>query len=367
MPAQADPVQALRVTCLLGILAATLASADTHQAFATGDVVMSGSRVAGTQLVTLDGQPLRLIGVNRSGGEFACIHAWGIFEGPTDIASAELVRSWNANTVRIGLNEDCWLGINGVQPEYGGEKYQQAVIDYVNTLTADGLYAIVDLHWSAPGSVRATALRPMPDADHSLEFWRSVATAFVDNPNVLFDLFNEPFGVDWDCWRDGCTIDGDPQTAPWPAVGMQTLIDTIRETGARQPILVGGLWFANDLRQWRAHEPRDPLKQLIVSFHAYPFNRCNEPSCWDEEVAPLTESLPVLVSEFGTDWTPPYSDAMALELMDWADQRHIGYVAWAWNTWGGHGDALLTSYTGQTTPWGAALKAHLAGDAAPTP
>jgi len=349
------------------VLVATVAAGGVRQAMATGDVAMAGIRVAGNELVTLDGQPLRLRGVNRSGAEFACIHDWGIFEGPTDIASAELIRSWNANAVRIGLNEDCWLGINGVQPEHGGEKYQQAVIDYVNTLTADGLYAVVDLHWSAPAAVRATKLRPMPDADHSTEFWRSVARTFADNPNVVFDVFNEPFGVDWECWRDGCTYAGEADSGPWQAAGMQSLIETIRATGARQPILVGGLWFANDLTGWRAHQPHDPLKQLIASVHVYPFNRCNEPTCWDEQIAPLAESVPVLVSEFGTDWTPPYSDETALLLMGWADEHGIGYLAWAWNIWGGSGDALLTSYTGEATQWGAHLKAHLADDAEPTP
>jgi hypothetical protein len=172
-------------------------------------------------------------------------------------------------------------GPRRVPAEYGGEKYQQAVIAYVNTVTADGLYAIVELHWSAPGSMPARVLRPMPDADHSPDFWRSVATASADNPNVVFDLFNEPFGV-------------------------------------------------------------------------------------DEEVAPLLASVPVLVSEFGTDWTPTHGDDTALQLMDWADERHIGYLAWTWNTWGS-GDALISSNTGEMTRWGSDFKAHLGRHAQPTP
>ena len=46
---------------------------------------------------------------------------------------------------------------------------------------------------------RPPLARQMPGDDHSVDFWRSVATTFLDNPNVLFDAFNEPFGVDWDC------------------------------------------------------------------------------------------------------------------------------------------------------------------------
>jgi endoglucanase len=349
-------VSTLRVALLFGLIAAMLTA---HQAMADGDVALAGIQVIGNQLVTLDGRPLRLTGVNRSGAEFACIHQWGIFEGPTDPPSVALIRSWHANVVRIGLNEDCWLGINGVPQASGGEKYRQTVIDYVNTLTWNGVYAIVDLHWSAPGSVPATSLRPLPDADHSLEFWRSVATALADNPDVVFDVFNEPFGVDWDCWRDGCEYPGGPDTGPWQTVGMQSLIDTIRGAGARQPLLVGGLWFANDVTGWRAHQPHDPLGQLVASVHVYPFNRCNEPSCWNDEIAPLAESVPVLVTEFGTDWVPPHGDAMAIALMNWADAHEIGYLAWAWNTWGDDGNSLLSNYQGQTTRWGAHVKAHL--------
>ncbi len=71
-------------------------------------------------------------------------------------------------------------------------------------------------------------------------------STFVDDPAVVFDVFNEPFGVDWDCWRHGCVYPGGPDIGPWQAVGMQSLVDTIRAMGARQQIMVGGLAFAND-------------------------------------------------------------------------------------------------------------------------
>jgi hypothetical protein len=339
------------------LLAAFLASGPPP-VLAAGTAALNGIHVSGNRLVNGDGVRIRLIGVNRSGAEYACIRGWGIFDGPADGASIQVIRSWHANAVRIGLNEDCWLGINGVPSMYGGSNYQRAVIDYVNELTANGIYAIVDLHWSAPGTAPATSLRSMPDEDHSRVFWKSVATAFADNPNVLFDIFNEPFGVGWDCWRDGCIYPGGPDTGPWQAVGMQALVNTIRATGATQPILLGGLAFANDLSEWRGHKPEDPLDQLVASVHVYPFNPCNNPACWDEQIAPLATDVPIIVGELGTDWTPPFPDAMALELMHWADQHRLGYLGWTWNTWSG-GDAMLANYAGESTSWGADFKAHL--------
>jgi hypothetical protein len=348
----------------LGLLASLMTTATAPSALASEPHALNGIRVLGNRLVTGDGQPVRLIGVNRSGAEYACIRGWGMFDGPADVASIQVIRSWHANAVRVGLNEDCWLGINGVPDAYGGVNYQRAVIDFVTRLTANGMYAIVDLHWSAPGRAPATSLREMPDEDHSVDFWRSVATSFADDPNVVFDLFNEPFGVDWDCWRDGCTYPGGRDTGPWQAVGMQSLVDTIRATGASQPILLGGLAFANDMSAWRSHTPDDPLGQLVASFHVYPFNACNQSTCWDDDIAPLAESVPVVIGEVGTDWTPPYSDRMAGELMQWADDHQLGYLAWAWNT-SGTGDALLTNYLGESTTWGTDFKAHVAQIAIP--
>jgi len=333
-------------------------------AVASGPPALRGITVSGNQLLNGDGQPVRLIGVNRSGTEYACIRGWGTFDGPADTPSIEVIRSWHANVVRVGVNEDCWLRTNGVPASYGGANYQQSVIDYIDSLTTNDIYAIVDLHWSAPGATVATSLRPMPDADHAVDFWRSVATAFADNANVLFDVFNEPYGISWDCWRDGCVYPGGPDTRPWQTVGMQSLVNSIRATGATQPIMLGGLAFANDLSEWRSHQPDDPLDQLVASVHVYPFNACNESACWDDEIAPLATRVPVVIGEVGTDWTPPYSDAMALELMRWADDHHLSYLAWTWNTWGG-GDALLTNYAGESTIWGADFKAHLARVAVP--
>src|SRR5205814_3492846 len=58
-----------------------------------------------------------------------------------------------------------------------------------------GLYAIVDLHWSAQGTLPADGRtgqgRQMADRDHAPAFWRSVASVFRSDPAVVFDLFNE--------------------------------------------------------------------------------------------------------------------------------------------------------------------------------
>ena len=110
--------------------------------------------VQGNALATPTGT-IRLKGVNHSGSEYACIQGWGIFDGPSDAASVNAIASWQANAVRIQLNEDCWLNINGVKPAYGGANYQNAIINYVNLLHQAGMYAILSLAYNAPGTTPA--------------------------------------------------------------------------------------------------------------------------------------------------------------------------------------------------------------------
>src|SRR6202022_1355001 len=94
--------------------------------------------VSGNHLVDGNGQTVRLLGVNRSGTEYACIQGWGIFDGPSDAASIQAIASWHVNAVRVPLNEDCWLAINGAAAAYSGSTYQNAIVNYLNQLHAAG-------------------------------------------------------------------------------------------------------------------------------------------------------------------------------------------------------------------------------------
>lgn len=56
------------------------------------------------------GHAVRLLGMNRSGPEYACQQGWGLFDGPMGSASIAVMKSWQINSVRVALNETCWLG-----------------------------------------------------------------------------------------------------------------------------------------------------------------------------------------------------------------------------------------------------------------
>lgn len=306
-------------------------------------------RVSGTSLVDGSGQPIKVLGVNRSGTEYPCVHGWGIFDSPSDDAALASVATWKGNAVRVPLNESCWLGINGVSDSWGGANYRVAIQDYVARLHKAGFLVVLDLHWSAPGTTLATKQTMMPNADHSPDFWRSVATMFKNDPAVIFDAFNEPHLVDWNCWRNGCTT-----SEGWRAVGMQTLVDAIRSTGAIQPIMLSGRHWGGDLSQWLSYAPVDPAGQLVAGAHIYNFSSCNTVACWDATIAPVAAKVPVITSELGTDQC---STAFVDTYMDWADARGISYIPWTWNTWDcKSGPSLISDYDGTPTPYGSAVK-----------
>jgi hypothetical protein len=310
--------------------------------------------VKGNHLVDQSGAPWTARGVNRSGTEYACIQGWGFFDGPSDDASIAAIAAWHTNAVRVPLNEDCWLNINGVNPSYGGANYINAIHDDVTRLNNAGLVAILELHWSAPGTTTATGQNPMPDADHSPAFWQGVANTFKGNQSVIFDLFNEPYPDNnsdstaaWTCWKSGGTCSG----VAYQAAGMQQLVDAVRGTGSTNVIMLGGVQYANSQTQWATYKPTDPLNQLVVSSHDYPNQACSTTTCWQAGLGTLAQQYPVIIGETGDHNCTTIS--FLPTILPWADAHGIGYLGWTWNTWGSCGDnVLIQDYSGTPTSGG---------------
>jgi hypothetical protein len=344
-------------------------------------------RVRGHLLADNAGTTVRLRGFNTSGTEYACVEGWGIFDLPgaesTRVPEAVIERMarWRgANTVRVPLNEQCWLGL-GVPPEYGGARYRSAIADYVHRLHAHGFVVVLDLHRSAPADGRSTRQEQMPDRDHSPEFWRQVAAAYKDDESVIFDLYNEPapFAESdteraWLCWRDGgCTLTSRNTGQPYTAAGMDELIAAVRSTGARNVLAVGGIRWAEVLDRWLRYRPSDPLDNLIASFHAYAFNSvCADRRCYDDVLGRVAEAVPLFAGEVGPDGLtapgkPCPADAegrsgFSDEVLDWLDRHGAGFTAWTWNAWGDC-TSLVADDRGTPTPrWGRQLRDRLAAE-----
>ena len=306
-------------------------------------------KVNGNELTTSTGSAVQLIGADRSGMEYSCLSG-NISDGPINSASISAMRTWHINAVRIPLNEDCWLGINGVPASSSGANYQTQVFNFVQRLNSQGIVAILDLHWNAPGTTLSTGQQFMADEDHAPAFWTSVATYFKNTPGVIFDLYNEPQIMSWTCWLNGCLA---PQG--WRTAGMQQLVNTVRATGATQPIMVGGINFAEDLSNWLQYEPIDPEHNLIASVHVYNNAECSNVQCWNTQIAPVAAKVPVVTGELGQS---SCASNFTTSYMNWADLHYISYLAWTWDTWGCGNWGIISNYDGTPTAEGLGIEQH---------
>jgi hypothetical protein len=310
--------------------------------------------VRGNRLINGGGQTVTLHGVNISGTEWQCLYGEA-FYGPHSEASIEAIAAWHVNAVRIPLNEDCWLGINGAPTDIG--VYHEEIRDYVEQLRAHGMYAVLDLHWIAPGTelsqhgadVGGKGPFEMADESHAPAFWASVASYFREDHALLFDLFNAPYGISWSCWLNGCIAPRGYQTA-----GMQQLVDTVREAGGRQPVMVGALEATQLGHAWLENRPSDPAGQLVAAVHVY---NQSSASHFNTNIGTVAAQVPVVAGEIGeTDCAAEDIDSF----LPWADSHGVSYLAWAWFVGGcASYPALITNYNGAPTSFGIAYRNHL--------
>lgn len=313
-------------------------------------------------------------GVTWSSFEHACAQGWGYSALDTlgddaAIAQAEVLASWGADTVRLLLNQDCWLGTRGAPV---GDKfvartpagYRAQVSEYVSALNAEGLVVVLTLHSRKRIDALEAGTVAMPD-DESIAFWRSVATAYAARPAVLFEAFAAPssrpegrgtgFELTWPCWRHGgCEPplgDGGSAASEAPtfeAQGMFDVVSAIRQSGAPQPILLGGV--DGSLEKWDAFAPRDT--QLVAALDASTL--CPDP-CAD--AVPTIPRAPVLLTglepggSFDRGVERGFDDEVISSLR-WAEARGIGVLVGVWAERIGSRAALVTDLRGDPTAWG---------------
>ena len=261
--------------------------------------------------------------------------------GQSDI---QLMASWNANVVRIAINQGFWLEGSTVY----SPGYRERVDQMVAWSEAAGMDVILDLHWSDRGDFGVTPGQQRMADVNSRTFWEQVAERYKDDGRVFFELYNEPHDVAWFVWLNG----GDSGDG-FDVVGMQELYDTVRGVGADNLVLVGGLNYAYDLSGVPTH--RVEGYNIVYVSHPYDFGD-KQPSDWEEDWGFLAETDPIFVTEFGSfDCNPSYSQ----QLIDYSEQRGLSWSAWAWYPGGCGFPALIEDWSGTPSATGQIVKTAL--------
>lgn len=365
-------ITSVLVTLLAGC---ALTAPATAQSARSAEAQPLSIKIEGRHFIDASGQPVRPVGVNYSGFEFAVAQGWsandpsGAQAGQSGGPRWSAINAWGANTVRLPLNEASWLGYEctGADGETRDpdpqDNYRQAVIEQVEQAIDAGLYVIVDLHWSAPGKTCPLLQTQMANADNSLDFWTSIAETFKHQPAVMFELFNEPFmnfgfsGNEWKMMMKGTggrfssypamTLDGEWKEIKktWEVASYQAMLDTVRATGATNVVLIGSMQYAQDLSGWLKHRPTDPLEQIAAVWHPYPtfgadwgtdaYAQPNyAPKVFDDILRIQSAGFPVIATETGDRNTEGTEGApMITTVTEWADQHDVGILGWGWNVW----------------------------------
>lgn len=361
----------------------------TFAAGQTGVVlILNGLFVSGNQMISATGQVVHLHGVNRSGLEYQCIQGNGIFDGPSDAASIAAMVTWHVNYVRLGLNEDCWLGLNGVNAAYATTNYINAIVNYTNLLNSYGIYVELSLIWGAPGTASAGYQPNAPDEDHSPAMWQAMATTFKNNPNVILSPWGESY-VQYGCLLNGCNNQATYGTGPWDgdatcgtgcyyytSAGMQQAVTVMRGAGYNGPIAIPCTSAANTCANpsgggayaggtWLTFIPTDPDKQIIAEAHIYGKNVVDTTAGLTTTISPiLAAGYPVIFGETGEtyDFSDCPSTSFISQFIPYAISNNVGFAAWTWDTWGACSTgALITDYDAGTAngPYGAYVESEL--------
>jgi endoglucanase len=317
-----------------------------------------GYYVNGNTVCTPAGKPHLLHGVDRPSMEWS---ATGQNLSAADFAA---MAGWHANVVRVALDQDFWLSDS---PEYA-PGYAALVDQVVQWAHAAGMDVILDLHWSDTGDYSVKpAQQLMADANHSIKFWQEVATRYMGDGRVFFELYNEPHDIPGNVWQSGGMYGG------YMVAGMQQLYAAVRGVGANNLVIIGGLDYAFDLSVVASY----PVQGYNIAYATHPYNNApgRQPGEWDTSWGYLTQTAPVVVTEFG-DGTGSCSPVWDETLIPYADAHHAGWTSWAWFVGGTTPTALcqfpslITDWSYDTTNEGAVVKAALLGyddPAAPWP
>ena len=319
---------------------------------------------AGTKVLNSDGKEVWLQGVNAGGLE-------SVPKDPHVLKSVEVgIDDWKSNVIRLPVKSTFWFGHGPYQPHDGGEGYRLMVDQAVTLASNRGAYLLLDLHrFRAP-------------EQEDIDFWKDAAARYKNNPAVLFDLFNEPHDVPWDIWRNGGTVgekkagvdesaflSADEQAKSnggFHSVGMQALLDTVRGTGARNVVVVGGLAWSGDLSGvTKGYALEDKTGNGIM----YGWHNYNWHKNWQGRVGDAMLKYPIFVGEVGCDekkmtFIPlqdqenPYT--WFPDMIGFIQKNHLNWTAWCL-----HPKAtpiLITDWNYTPSPfWGVPVKEALAG------
>ena len=256
--------------------------------------------VCGTNICNEAGEAIQLRGMSSHGIQF--------FPDCLNEASLTALRNdWNAEFVRISM----YVQEGGFETDPAG--FTAKVNTAVEQATALGLYAVIDFHILTPGD-------PNFNLERAKSFFADVAAEHADKNNVIYEVANEPNGVSW--------LDIKAYA--------EEVIPVIRAESPDSVVFVGTRGFSSLGVSEGANETEvvnDPVEaeNVVYTFHFY---AASHKDFQRETVARAAKSLPLFVSEFGTQtFTGDGANDLqsSTQWLDLLKELKIGYAMWSFS------------------------------------
>ncbi|MEO6776125.1 MAG: cellulase family glycosylhydrolase [Kofleriaceae bacterium] len=337
---------------------------DTDVDLVQASTVTSGMSVVGNHLQK-DGQTWKAHGFNMIG---ALSPAWckqnnGVAArehfGSPELETA--IDGWHANAIRLQISQ------RGLEdPTLTATQradYLAMVKTDVQLARSLGLVVILSMQ---DQSVGCGPVHPLPSTQ-TVAAWKVLAPAFKNWRYVMYELFNEPQNgtsdAAWAQWRDGGASPlanlGDT------TVGFQTLVSTVRATGANNVLLADGALKAEHLDNISSHVLTDPAGGHGIAYAIHPYYFTPDQPYWEKSWGFLAASHALVATEWNylAEDCGTAKQTLAPKFLNWLDTNGIGITAhafdfqktlvsdWSWTPThcggavGGAGQVLKTWFT----------------------
>jgi endoglucanase len=214
-------------------------------------------QVVGGRLCSAAGVPIQLTGMSLF---------WSQWSPAWDLASLvdTLADHWGCSLVRVamGVEKGGYLD----HPEVEKARVR-AVVD---AAIAKGIYVIIDWHDHHAEQHEAEAKA----------FFAEMAAAYHDQPQVLFEIYNEPIDVPWSTVKSYA----------------DSVIRAIRATGAGQVVIVGSPHWSQDV----GSAADDPISGPNIAYTLHFYAATHKEALRKQALNAIGKGIALFVTEWGT-------------------------------------------------------------------
>lgn len=207
------------------------------------------------------------------------------------------VKNAGGNMIRVAMYTDTENGYLA-DPAANTERVVQAV-EIAKSLD---MYVLVDWHILSDGD-------PLKNKDSAAAFFDEISDRYQDDPAVIYEICNEPNGVEWDTVKEYA----------------EAVFPVIRGNSKNAVIILGTPHYSTDLR-----EPLlKPFEEdnFMYAYHFY----AGQHTDYSLLKYAQEKKVPVMVSEWGINYDENGTPALdaGKEFADYLNENGISWCAWS--------------------------------------